>query len=170
MLQTIPGPPPPSAKPIREHSRVTRFSRADNTDGNDNKDAEAVKAYEKAAVAGNSVAPPKASASTRKQRFKRSGKATVCVDLDGVPARHGGGHAGHLVIGEPIDGAREFLQQLSQKAKIIIFTARFGRLGKQSKNSEAEVRAITELADTISQWLETHKPITMKSGVEPASR
>ena len=139
MLQTVPGPAPPSAKPIREHSRVTRFSREARGDEVDDI-AEATAA----------------SASTRKQRFKRSGKATVCVDLDGVLARRSAGHTGHLVIGEPVDGAREFLQQLSAKAKIIIYTARFGGLGKQSKNSAAGARDMAELTDTISQWLTTH--------------
>ena len=139
MLQTIPGPAPPSAKPIREHSRVTRFSR--EARGGDADD------MTEAAVA---------SATTRKQRFKRTGKATVCVDLDGVLARRSVGHAGHLVIGEPVDGAREFLQQLSAKAKIIIYTARFGGLGKQSKNSAAGARDMAELTDAISQWLTTH--------------
>lgn len=150
MLQTMPGPPPPSAKPISEHSRVTRFSR-------DERDATGSANSKRQAVSSKpAVATPAASASSRKQRFERSGKATVCVDLDGVLARRGGGHAGHLVIGDPVDGAREFLQQLSKKAKIIIFTARFGRLGKQSKNSAAGARDIAELTDTISQWLTTH--------------
>ncbi len=158
MLQTIPGPPPPTAKPIREHSRVTRFSRAARAD-DDHDDQDDVTSAPTAAKQTKSpaIAAPAASASSRKQRFKRSGKATVCVDLDGVLARRAGGHAGLLVIGEPVDGAREFLQQLSEKAKIIIYTARFGRLGKQSKNSAAGARDIAELTDTISQWLATHE-------------
>jgi len=137
MLHTIPGPPPPNAKPITEHSRVTRFSQSANGDKR-----EATK--------------PTSSAATRRRQFKRVDKATVCVDLDGVIAKRGGGYTGQLHIGDPIDGAREFLQALSVNAKIIIYTARFGKLGEQSKNSQTTDRESTELHDTISAWLDEH--------------
>ena len=153
MLQSIPGPPPPTAKPIRQHSRVTRFSTSADSSSDASSDGKgqasaAVNQVVTAAVAGK--------AGTRKRRFKRTGKATVCVDLDGVLAKRPPGQTSRLVIGEPIDGAREFLQQLSEQATIIIYTARFGRLGEQSKNGADITREIAELTDTIEAWMTTH--------------
>ena len=153
MLQSIPGPPPPTAKPIRQHSRVTRFSTSADSSSDASSDSKgqasaAVNQVVTAAVAGK--------AGTRKRRFKRTGKATVCVDLDGVLAKRPPGQTSRLVIGEPIDGAREFLQQLSEQATIIIYTARFGRLGEQSKNGADITREIAELTDTIEAWMTTH--------------
>jgi len=88
MLQVVPGPPPPTAEPITEHSRVTRRSPL-----------------------ATAPAPTKsASANSRKQRFKRTGKPTVCIDLDGVLAKRHGGTHNNLILGEPIDGARDFMQ------------------------------------------------------------
>ena len=161
MLQTLPGPPPPQAKPIVEHSRVTRRGRADKTTHTDRKVADATQtvqttqANELASEAPVQAAAT-AKASDRKRRFKRTGKPTVCVDLDGVLAQRTSGQMSGEIIGEPVAGAREFLDELSEKATIVIFTARFSRTGKQSKTEPEKLRARQQLADTIESWLNSH--------------
>lgn len=50
-------------------------------------------------------------------------KKNVCVDVDGVIA-HYDGWKGHDHIGDPIEGAREFLLELSKEYYVIIFTTR----------------------------------------------
>jgi|OM-RGC.v1.026549634 hypothetical protein len=49
----------------------------------------------------------------------------VCIDLDGVLASYDKSTPWDgLDIGKPIDGAKEFLDELSKKYKVIIHTAR----------------------------------------------
>lgn len=154
MLQTLPGPPPPQVKPIAEHSRVTRRGRTQRTEdtGKQSPQTAQHQAREKQAISTGSAA----RASDRKRRFKRSGKPTVCVDLDGVLAQRSTAQMSGDVIGEPIAGAREFLDELSEKASIVIFTARFSHTGKQSKTEAEKLRARQQLADTIESWLNSH--------------
>jgi len=135
MLQTVPGPAPPSAKPIAEHSRVTRRSPSNDS---------------------GAKAATSSAASGRKRRFKRTDKPTVCVDFDGVLAKRVGGRHGKLVIGEPMDGAREFMQKLAESARTVIYTARFDESGKESKNAQDSARDREELAVTIEAWLSEH--------------
>ena len=157
MLQTLPGPPPPQVKPIAKHSRVTRRGQTDKTvqTGRPRPSAEA----DHNKQIGSTETPDIGSntrAGDRKRRFKRTGKPTVCVDLDGVLAQRASGQMGGEVIGEPVAGAREFLDELSEKATIVIFTARFSRSGKQSKTEPEKLRARQQLADTIEAWLISH--------------
>lgn len=81
----------------------------------------------------------------REQRFERTGKATVCVDLDGVLAQRVEG--GLDTIGPPIDGARDFLKSLEPEADILIYTARLS--GKSG-------RAQQRIKEQIEQWLQQH--------------
>lgn len=64
-------------------------------------------------------------------RFDRKGKLTVCVDLDGVLAQRESGKM--TEIGPPIDGALEFMRDLSKKAEITILTSRLATSGKSLK-------------------------------------
>jgi len=81
----------------------------------------------------------------RKRRFKREGKATICVDLDGVLHRHDGGSL--MEFGEPIDGAVDFTRTLSEWADITILTARLSR----AKSAERK-----KLVAALKAWLDEH--------------
>jgi hypothetical protein len=89
--------------------------------------------------------PSRRKKATVRRDFIRSGKATVCVDLDGVLAQRMTGPLAE--IGPPIDGAVEFMRELSAVAEITILTSRLtGKTGA--------VR--DELRAQIASWLETH--------------
>ncbi|UCH71958.1 MAG: hypothetical protein JSW62_06090 [Thermoplasmatales archaeon] len=51
-------------------------------------------------------------------------KKTVCVDLDGVLAEYDGWKDVTTFIGKPYPGALEFIKTLSEKYRILIYTAR----------------------------------------------
>ena len=53
----------------------------------------------------------------------KAGAKTICVDLDGVLAQYGG-WKGPDHIGEPMSGAGDFLQKLSQDYLVVIHTTR----------------------------------------------
>ncbi len=126
ILNSVPGPPPPRAKQIDHSARKTRRStlKTDSiSSGSDKK------------------------ASTRKNRFKSKGKATVCIDLDGVLADRTY-TKGKTRIGEPIDGAVEFTHEIAEFAEVLILTSRFSTL-KSSQEVEKMEKA-------IRQWLDKH--------------
>ncbi|MBX2883397.1 MAG: hypothetical protein KTR32_25815 [Granulosicoccus sp.] len=130
MLSNIPGPPPPAASAERSSaaassSRVTRRSpKAD-------------------------VVQATPSALKRRRDFPRSGKARVCVDLDGVLCSRQYA-TGATEFGEPIDGAREFMQSLAEFAHTIIYTSRLGASASE-KGTDA-----TAMATAIKNWLDQH--------------
>jgi len=49
---------------------------------------------------------------------------SVCVDLDGTLAQYRGDYQPGI-IGDPIDGAREFMEKLFEKYWVIVHTCRF---------------------------------------------
>ena len=72
-------------------------------------------------------------------------KYNVVVDLDGVLAEYHGWQ-GEEHIGAPIKGAREFLEELGKRYRIVVATARINSTrGKESM--ERNFVAVTE-------WLE----------------
>lgn len=76
-------------------------------------------------------------------------RKTVCVDLDGVLADYSQGWQGVDHIGEPIPGAREFLQALSAMADVVIFTTRC--------NPEVnKPESVNLLKRRIEEWLHKH--------------
>ena len=87
-------------------------------------------------------------ASTRKARFKSTGKASICIDLDGVLADRTYTR-GKTEIGEPIDGAVDFTRELAQFAEILILSARFS--GIKNKTD------IETMKNSIRKWLDQHK-------------
>lgn len=91
---------------------------------------------------GNSP-PPRSD-----RQFARTQKPRVCVDLDGVLAARVEGDA----IGPPIDGAVEFTRDLSQRADIIIFTARFATRSSKARTAQS----IDDLEQRIIKWLDAH--------------
>lgn len=88
----------------------------------------------------------KITLAAKERRFERTGRAKVCVDLDGVLARRV--RAGRKTeIGPPIDGAVEFTRALNNDAEIIILTSRMsGLIGPEAEKMKTR----------ISKWLERH--------------
>lgn len=72
-------------------------------------------------------------------------KKTVCVDLDGVLAKYDG-WKGIDHIGDPIEGAVEFMQKLDELYKGVIFTTRC--------NPELNQLPVEELSGRVQRWLD----------------
>ncbi|MEE9492479.1 MAG: hypothetical protein V3W04_03785 [Gammaproteobacteria bacterium] len=119
ILNVMPGPPPPKSEGLEIRPRKTRHSTASAK-----------------------------KATTRKMRFKSTGKATVCLDLDGVLADRIY-TKGISEIGEPIDGAVDFTRSIADFADIVILTSRFSGL----EGSEE----IKRMEDKIAVWLDLHR-------------
>ncbi len=51
-------------------------------------------------------------------------KRSVCIDLDGVLSSYRGGWQGIQHFGDPIKGAKEFLESIAEFADIVIYTTR----------------------------------------------
>ena len=134
----MPGPPPPSNKEVDKTPRKTRRST--------------LKPETKTK-----------KASARKNRFKSTGKATICVDLDGVLADRTY-TKGKTDIGEPIDGAVDFTHELAEFSEILILTSRFSEMKTAPE--------IEKMEKSIRQWLDKHKfsytEIWTKSAKPPA--
>jgi len=122
LTSVLPGPPPPQAK---------------GNDGGDDLIEVAPK---------TEVLSPAKKATNRKRSFKRTGRATVCVDLDGVLAVRD--YSGSLLeIGEPVDGAIEFCRDLSEFADILVLTSRLSGQGDAGRKRE-------KLEQRIRDWLD----------------
>ena len=147
ILQCIPGPPPPKAN-VSTEKHVRRTSRRF---GGSNAHQGKVKK----------------TAQQRKQKFPRTKRPVVCIDVDGVLASREYSQ-GASELGEPIDGAVEFTRELHETADIIIFTARLSGVTKKTKKRTADFeRAKNHLKDWLelygfgydSIWAEPGKPI-----------
>jgi hypothetical protein len=128
ILECVPGPPPPSAPEIYagdHRSRVT-LKTADRV------------------IEAEDTTP---TAAQRKRRFERTGKARVCVDLDGVLCQRSSGSR-TANFGEPFDGAVEFMTELAQKAEIIIYTS---RLASENAGEKSEIKGL------IEAWLKDNR-------------
>ncbi len=89
----------------------------------------------------------KISIAAKDRKFKRTGRAKVCIDLDGVLAlRVKSGK--RTDIGPPIDGAVEFTREIHGYADITILTSRMAGLDGQA----AEV-----MKTKIEDWLSRHR-------------
>ncbi len=144
MVQCVGGPPPPESSAPEDHSRTTiRSPEARGLASNNTVKTKAVAGSAPTSTAGSRRAVD------RKRNFKRTGKATVCIDLDGVLAqKHGSAHS--ATIGDPIDGAVEFTHAISAFATITILTSRLA----VKKNSRK--RDVTSIAKSIEDWLDDH--------------
>lgn len=87
-------------------------------------------------------------------------KPTIAIDVDGVIADYSKGWQGPLIIGEPLPGAKEFLERLRDAGwKIIIFTTR----GKEQMEKYCEEHCLyyDEINDNSDlRGLNPGKPIT----------
>ncbi len=89
-------------------------------------------------------------------------KKTVCVDLDGVIDQYSG-WKGFNEIGDPIEGAREFLINLKKKYRVVIFTTRGSiKINKQElllrfgeNVTESEMRMY--LRRLIKEYMDKHR-------------
>jgi len=77
----------------------------------------------------------------------RAHKRTVAVDLDGVLAQYTG-WKGIDHIGDPIPGARAFLQTLRERFEVVIHSCRC--------NTELNREGANLLRNRIRDWLEKH--------------
>lgn len=132
MLSTVPGPPPPAADvDVSYAPRQTIRTTQGSTKRSPPKPAP--------------TTTPKRKAATRKRQFERSGKATICVDLDGVLHRHEGG--GLTALGDPIDGAVDFTRELSDWADVVVLTSRMARANSKERKAFKEA---------LGAWLDEH--------------
>lgn len=76
-------------------------------------------------------------------------KPNVCVDLDGVVASYDRWR-GLDHFGEPIPGAREFLQAIQHKARVVIFTVRCKADGPNRCDDPSL------LVKKVEEWLNRH--------------
>ncbi len=138
MLSVVPGPPPSKAKEQDLSPRKTRRSTL-------------------------KPEPKPKKASARKNRFKSTGKSTICLDLDGVLADRTY-TKGKTDIGEPIDGAVDFTRELAEFSRILILTARFSEIKTKQD--------IEKMETAIREWLDKHNfsydEVWTKSAKPPA--
>lgn len=89
----------------------------------------------------------KISIAANERKYKRTGRAKVCIDLDGVLAlRVKSGKK--TDIGPPIDGAVEFTREINDYADITVLTSRMAGLsGKDA----------AEMKGKIEDWLTRHR-------------
>lgn len=75
-------------------------------------------------------------------------KKTVCVDLDGTIARYDG-WKGIEHFGDPLPGAKEFLERLGENYKILIYTTRC--------NEQMNGEVPHQLRNRVEAWLQRHQ-------------
>ncbi|NNE66753.1 MAG: hypothetical protein HKN33_09305, partial [Pyrinomonadaceae bacterium] len=80
----------------------------------------------------------------------RKRSKTVCVDLDGVLAQYDGWQ-GLENIGDPVEGAREFMEELSKKYHVLVHTA---RVANERVKTEDHVQRVKSL---VIEWLVENK-------------
>lgn len=76
-------------------------------------------------------------------------RKTVAVDLDGVLAQYDN-WKGVECIGDPIEGAREFISNLLSEFKVVIHTTRCSQTSNQGYTEHS-------LEEHIRNWLTKHK-------------
>lgn len=80
-------------------------------------------------------------------------KKTICVDLDGVLARYDGWH-GLREIGEPIPGAREFINALVYHYRVVIFTSRCSTsINPKPEGFGSDEKYVEFLVSLVGMWL-----------------
>jgi len=136
-LANMPGPPPVIPDGTSHADSAANLSSDNQPTG-----VRAASTGVRDAEPGNAP-PPR-----RERSFKRTNRATICVDLDGVLAARADGDA----IGPPIDGAVEFTRELSTRGSIVIFTARFSTRSGKARSPEST----HELESRIAEWLNSH--------------
>lgn len=128
ILAAVPGPPPPPAA----NAAPSANNKPAVLKANPLRDAE----------------PGHYPPAPTSRRFKRTGRASVCVDLDGVLATRTSGQT----LGTPTDGAVEFTRALHAQADIIIHTARFATSSGKPHSDDA----MAALEKRIRHWLDAH--------------
>ena len=96
---------------------------------------------------------PSKKKNTRTAGRRKREKPAVCVDLDGVLALHDRWR-GAMHIGEPVEGAKEFVARLRERARVIIFTS---RLSQSEQNDAGASEDLDKIELVIRTWLERHE-------------
>lgn len=80
--------------------------------------------------------------------------AKICIDLDGVLAQY----ADDDVIGEPIDGAKEFLEELHKLGSVMIHTCRISLLNYEGGVTDypAQRAYLHKRQQAIRRWLQNN--------------
>ena len=78
-------------------------------------------------------------------------KKTILVDMDGVLADYSKGWQGLENIGDPIPGARKFLERLRKFAKVTIFTTRC-----HVSKGRTDDYTLDQMKDFVVDWLYKH--------------
>ncbi len=84
-----------------------------------------------------------------------STRATVCVDLDGVLA-HYDGWKGVEHIGDPLPGAADFMQDLSEFCDVLVFTTRCNANDRSGAGGGDEPQSVAALQERVTGWLQRH--------------
>jgi len=91
-------------------------------------------------------------------------RPTICVDMDGTIAAYDG-WKGLRDIGEPLPGAREFMEALRSIGRVVVHTCRtnpeinsdFARVVCDEYGPEDGTSAVVdELTSTVQEWLDVH--------------
>ncbi len=75
-------------------------------------------------------------------------RKTVCIDLDGVLADYRDGFQGISRIGDPIPGAKEFVDEIAKFADVLIFTCRC--------SPEVAGARVSIASCAVETWLNDH--------------
>lgn len=76
----------------------------------------------------------------------RGRKQTIAVDFDGVIHRYSRGWQDGTIYDPPVDGAREALERLHRRYKVVIFTTRVN----------PDMRGSNVQMDRVVDWLKEH--------------
>ena len=157
MVQCVGGPAPPAVSAPDDHSRITIRGVA-------GKRGEKLASAQQVSATGTDK--PK-RAVDRKRSFKRTGKATVCVDLDGVLAQNTGATS-LAEIGDPVDGAVEFSRELSEIAEVVILTSRLSHDTDRTASAEHR-KAVARIEDWLNEHGFAYARVHTGQGKPPAS-
>ncbi len=84
-----------------------------------------------------------------RKKPKARHRSAVCVDLDSVIASYSG-WKGLEKIGDPIDGAREFLTEIKKKFRIVVYTS---RINPETLRADE----VAKLRNHIERWFQRHE-------------
>jgi len=126
---------------------------------------EELKAQEEARIAGEKIAEESLIEFIKDKEYYDGGKPNIIVDLDGTLAFYDS-WKGIDHIGDPLPGAQEFIEALSVKYNVIIFTTRTSTTVNKVE-SHMHLQLVTKIVTWLSEngfkhcavWAGEGKPI-----------
>ncbi len=89
-------------------------------------------------------------------------KRTIAIDLDGVLAQYDGWQGEGTPIGEVIEGAKEFVQQLLDKDyDVLVYTARIRGTDRTATAFQVCAWIRMHMPEGVRCWTEVGKPIAI---------